>query len=682
MRIATDIGGTFTDLVCFEYDRDHRVNKINIVKAHTTPPNFEKGIIDAIEKAKLSPADFTFFAHGTTVVINAITERKGARTALITTKGFRDVLEIARCNRPDLFNFNFKKPEPFVPRYLRMEVNERMNYKGEVQEALDENQLKDLVAQLKKEDIAAIAICFLHAFKNPSHEQKAAELIKTWWPEIEVVAAHTISREWREYERTNTTVLSAYVKPITKKYLEELSARLQDRGLRKPPFIMQSNGGMTTKARAMDNPISIIESGPAGGILGCAALGRLIGEPNLIVLDIGGTTAKCSLIENYQVKVTTSYHIEKSRTNPGYPLQTPVIDIVEIGNGGGSIAWIDAGRKMHVGPKSAGSVPGPAAYGKGGQHVTTTDANLVLGRIHPDFFLGGEAKPDWRAIDAAFAPLQQELGLSKEEVARGVIRIANSNMVNALKLISINKGYDPREFVLVTIGGGGAMHAVALAAELQIKKVVIPAYAGVFSAVGMLMTDLRRDVIRTNVLVVKPENRALLTSLYLEMQREATTQFVTDGYATDVIQYEWFADLRYSNQEHVVKVKIATADFDETALKEILGIFHAAHQKQFSFQLENSVEIVNQHIVATVFVGDSRLPEEKVQGHAAGHGKSMVDFDAYGILETKVYKKDLLKARQRIIGPALIADHSTSTLLPPGYFLLKDKFGNLMITQF
>lgn len=682
MRVATDIGGTFTDLVCFEYDKDHLVKKINVVKAHTTPSNFEKGIMDAIRKAKLLPADFTFFAHGTTVVINAITERKGARTALITTKGFRDVLEIARCNRPDLFNFNFKKPEPFVPRYLRLEVNERMNYKGEVQEALDENNLKQVIQQLKKEDITAIAICFLHAFKNPLHEQTATELIKQWWPEIEVVAAHTISREWREYERTNTTVLSAYVKPVTKKYLDKLSDRLQEQGLEKPPFIMQSNGGMTTKARAQENPISIIESGPAGGILGCAALGRLIGEPNLIVLDIGGTTAKCSLIENYQVKVTTSYHIEKSRTNPGYPLLTPVIDIVEIGNGGGSIAWIDAGNKMHVGPKSAGSVPGPAAYGKGGRDATTTDANLVLGRIHPDFFLGGESRPDWKAIDVAFAPLQQALGLPKEEVARGVIRIANANMVNALKLISINKGYDPREFVLVTIGGGGAMHAVALAAELQISKVIIPAYAGVFSALGMLMTDLRRDVIRTNVLTLKPEHTALLKKMYLEIQQEAMDQFTADGYAKEIIQYEWFADLRYSNQEHVVKVQIEVADFDETALKDILEIFHEAHQKQFSFKLSNTVEIVNQHIVATVFVGDSRLPKEKGHLHTARYGKSRVDFDAYGILETSVYKKDLLKVGQRIVGPALVADHSTSTLLPPGYYLVKDKFGNLVITQF
>ncbi len=681
MRVATDIGGTFTDLVCFEYDGNNFVKKINVTKAHTTPPNFEKGIMDAIEKAKISPKDFTFFAHGTTVVINAITERKGARTALITTKGFRDVLEIARCNRPDLFNFNFKKPAPFVPRYLRMEVKERMTYKGEVQFVLDEVELKQIVGQLQNEKVDAIAVCFLHAYKNPLHEQKAAQLIKQWWPEVEVLASHTVSREWREYERTNTAVLSAYVKPATKKYLDNLSNQLAEKGLKKPPFIMQSNGGISTKESAKENPISIIESGPAGGILGCAALGKLINEPNLIVLDIGGTTAKCSLIENYQVKITTHYHIEHSKTNPGYPLQTPVIDIVEIGNGGGSIAWIDAGNKMHVGPQSAGSTPGPAAYGKGGINATTTDANLVLGRIHPDFFLGGEAKPDWKMVDAAFAPLQNKLQLTKEEVARGIIRIANSNMVNALKLISINKGYDPRDFVLVTIGGGGAMHAVELAAELQIRKVIIPAYAGVFSALGMLLTDLRRDIIRTNVSVLNNTNAPQLNILYRQMQEECTSQFAVDGYGKDVVQFEWFADLRYAGQEHVVKVKIGISNFGEDEIKKIITSFHASHKKQYSYELPNQIEIVNQHIVATVSVGDSSLPEEKIQESNAEYKESSIDFDIYGVHKAIVYKKELLPVGKKITGPALVAENATSALLPPGYDLVKDKFGNLIITQ-
>lgn len=681
MRVATDIGGTFTDLVAFEYNSNNAVKKINVSKVHTTSQNFEKGIIDAIEKAKISPEDFTFFAHGTTVVINAITERKGAKTALITTQGFRDVLEIARCNRPDLFNFNFKKPAPFVPRYLRMEVKERMNYKGEVQLVLDEGELKQIVLQLQNEKVDAIAVCFLHAYKNPLHEQKAYELINQWWPDVEVLASHTVSREWREYERTSTAALSAYVMPLTKRYLDKLSNQLADKGLKISPFIMQSNGGIATKESVKANPISVIESGPAGGILGCAALGKIINEPNLIVLDIGGTTAKCSLIENYQVKVTTIYHVEQCKKNPGYPLQTPVIDIVEIGNGGGSIAWIDAGNKMHVGPQSAGSTPGPAAYSKGGTNATTTDANLVLGRIHPDFFLGGEAKPDWKMVDAAFAPLQEKLNLTKHEVARGIIRIANSNMVNALKRISVNKGYDPRGFVLVTIGGGGAMHAVELAAELQIRKIVVPAYAGVFSALGMLLTDLRRDIIRTNVFVMNNTNAPLLNILYSDMQEECASEFAADGYDKDIVLFEWFADLRYAGQEHVVKVKIGVNNFGEDDLKKIITSFNTSHKKQYSYELPNQVEIVNQHIVATVSVGDYSLPEEKTEELNAEFKESIIDFDIHGVHKAIVYKKELLPVGKKITGPALVAENATSALLPPGYDLIKDKFGNLIITQ-
>jgi len=680
MRIATDIGGTFTDLVCFEYSDTNTLNNIKVTKVHTTPPHFEKGIFDAITKAEISPEAFTFFAHGTTVVINAITERKGAKTALITTKGFRDVLEIARCNRPDLFNFNFKKPVPFVPRYLRFEVSERINYKGDIQVELDEEGLKEIIQKLKEEQVEAVAICFLHAYKNPTNELKAAVYLKQFFPAIEVLISSAVSREWREYERTSTAVLSAYVKPNTNKYLDKLSDKLTMMGMKKSPFIMQSNGGIASINSVKENPISIIESGPAGGILGCASLGRLLNEPNLIVLDIGGTTAKCSLIENFQVKITTTYKIEHSKINPGYPLQTPVIDIVEIGNGGGSIVWIDAGNKMHVGPKSAGSTPGPAAYGKGGTNATTTDANLVLGRIHSDFFLGGEAKPDWEMIDKAFAPLQEKLQLNKQEVARGIIRIANSNMVNALKLISINKGYDPRDFVLVTIGGGGSMHAVELAEELQIKKVIVPVYAGVFSALGMLLTDLRRDVIRTNVQQLIIANSASLNLIYAEMQQGCTDQFVVDGYQKEAVLFEWFADLRYAGQEHVVKVKIDISSFNESDLLKISTAFHAAYKKQFSYQLPNTIEIVNQHMVATILVGESNLPQQQVKKGNDEHGQSFIDFDLKGVHETTIYKKEFIAVDKKIKGPALIAENATSTLLPPGYDLIKDKFGNLIIT--
>jgi len=464
MRVATDIGGTFTDLVFFEYNKKrNRVDNIIVSKTSTTPDNFEKGITNAIELANIDLATINFFAHGTTVVINAITERKGAVTGLITTKGFRDVLEIARGTRPDLYNLNFKKEEPFVERHLRQELSERINHKGEVLTELDLSQLPKILKYFKKQGVSTIAICFLHAYINPAHEIAVSEAINAYNSDFEVVTSHTVSRLWREYERTSSTVLSAYVKPIAKTYLNNLEKNLNRLGYNKNLYIMQSNGGITTVNDIKTNPITMIESGPASGVLGGAMLGEIIGKKNIIVLDIGGTTAKCSLIEDGQPKISTEYYIEKTSKDAGYPILTPVIDIVEIGNGGGSIAWIDDGGKMRVGPQSAAASPGPAAYGMGGKNMTTTDANVLCNRIHGDYFMGGIKKPNIKSINQACAPLAKKLKMSKIKIARGIIRVANSNMVNALKRISVNKGYDPRDFDLVVIGGGGPMHGAYLA---------------------------------------------------------------------------------------------------------------------------------------------------------------------------------------------------------------------------
>lgn len=681
MRIATDIGGTFTDLVGFGYSDEGEINEIIVSKVPTTPPNFEKGILNGIKRAKLSPKDFAYFAHGTTVVINAITERKGAKTGLITTEGFRDVLEIARCNRPDLFNFNFKKPKAFVPRFLRRGVEERVNYKGEIEKHLNIEQLKEIINLFKKEKVEAVAICFLHSYRNPENEEKAKELIHKWWPEIEITTSSSVSREWREYERSNTAVLSAYVKPVTKTYINKLSEELSDKGLRFSPFIMQSNGGIATKESVKENPISIIESGPAGGILGSASLGRLLKIPNLLVLDIGGTTAKCSLIENYEVKIKTDYYIERDKRNPGYPLQTPVIDIVEIGNGGGSIAWIDQGGKMHVGPQSAGSVPGPASYGKGGGNPTTTDANLVLGRIHPDFFLGGEKKPDLKSLNNAFKKLEGKLNLDKDEIARGIVKIANSNMINALRLISVNKGYDPRDFVLVAIGGGGPMHAVELAEELQIKKIIIPPHAGVFSAVGMLLSDLRKDLIRTNVFKLESKNSSILNTVFSEMRARIINEFEEDNFAKEDIKFEIYADLRYAGQEHVVKVRLNSLLFGENEIDRIMKDFNKEHEKLYTYSLDNPVELVNEHVVGFIPMSSSGIPKVVPQKGNFEYDEVEIDFDEEGIHSAKVYLRKNLPIGMVINGPALIAESATSTLLPPGFSLTKDVYDNLIINK-
>lgn len=381
MRVATDIGGTFTDLVYVD-DQGY----VGIAKSNTTPPNFEKGVLDVIDKAGVKTEQLSMFIHGTTVIINTLTERKGAKMGLITTKGFRDILEIARGNRPDLFNVRYKKPVPFVERHLRLEVDERLNYKGEVLSTLKREEIEACVNYFKKEGVEAIAVSYLHSYVNSSHEQETVKIIKELWPEVFVTASNEITKEWREYERTNTAVLNAYVQPTATTYIDKLDKELRAQIEIDQRYIMQSNGGTTKFNNAKEAPINMVESGPVAGIFGAAVLGELIGEKNIIAFDIGGTTAKCSLIEDGEVKVSTDYYIEKDSRHAGYPIKAPVVDIVEIGNGGGSIAWIDNAGSLKVGPQSAGAYPGPVAYGLGGTEPTTTDANLLTGRLSPKNF--------------------------------------------------------------------------------------------------------------------------------------------------------------------------------------------------------------------------------------------------------------------------------------------------------
>lgn len=579
IRVATDVGGTFTDLVAFVNDGEGNTRVIT-AKSDTTPPNFEQGVLNVLDKAGLEPSSVDFLAHGTTVVINALTERKGVKVGLITTEGFRDTLEIARGNRPDFFNLHYQKPKPFVPRYLRRELPERMSYRGEVMRPLDLSPLSAILDDFRADGVEAIAISFLHSYANPAHEQAVLEEVKKLWPEVSVVASHQITREWREYERTNTAVLSAYVQPIAERYLTRLADGLKEKGFSKAPYIMQSNCGVESLDVARQIPITMVESGPASGFWGAAELGRLIGEPNVLALDIGGTTAKCSLIENGQVKIMTDYWIERDRTSAGYPIMVPVVDLVEIGNGGGSIAWVDDFGKLHVGPQSAGSTPGPAAYGRGGTNATTTDANLWLGRINRDYFCGGEVVADMEAVRKAIRALGEKLGIDDDEVARGIIRIANNNMVNALKLVSLNRGHDPRDFTLIAFGGGGAMHAVALAAELGVKKVVVPAAASVFSAWGMMMSDLRRDYFVTRLADLRPGAAAGIEAVFAETEARARDQFRREGIEPEKVKFLRYGKFRYQNQEHTTEVLLDGGAITDERLADIEKAFHETYERE------------------------------------------------------------------------------------------------------
>lgn len=679
-RIATDVGGTFTDLVYFETDRATGRQTVRTEKSDTTPPNFEQGVLNVIKKAGLSVAEADFFAHGTTVVINALTERKGAKVGLITTEGFRDILEIARGNRPDFFNLSYEKPTPFVERYLRQVVPGRMNYSGEEVAPLDLSGLPAILDAFRADGVQAVAICLIHAYANPAHEKAVQAEIARLWPEVATVASHQITREWREYERTSTTVLSAYVQPTAQRYLERLEAGLQQEGYEGRLYIMQSNCGVDSLASTKAIPITMVESGPASGFWGAAELGRIIGEPNVLALDIGGTTAKCSLIQNGQVTIKTDYWIERDRRSAGYPIMVPVVDLVEIGNGGGSIAWVDDFSKLHVGPQSAGAMPGPAAYGRGGTNTTTTDANLVLGRINRDYFCGGSVIADMASVDRALGALADKLGVSQQEAARGIVRIANANMVNALKLVSLNRGHDPRDFTLVVFGGGGAMHGVALGQELGVKKVVVPRGAPVFSAWGMMMSDLRRDYFVTRLM--DGTDRSGLQALVSEIAGHATEQFGKEEVAPDAVKIQPLVKMRYRNQEHSVEVPLRTDLLDGASMAILIEDFHAIYEREYTYRLDVAVEIVGIHVIASAEVGKLEMVAQQRTGarlEDAIKGSREVDYATEGVCEATIYNAELLEPGMSFTGPAIIEDPGTTIVIHPGNRVEIDDFGNTQI---
>src|SRR5699024_5517668 len=590
MRVATDIGGTFTDLVHV----DHQ-GEFGVAKDHTTPKKYEKGVMNVIQKSKIPHEEIDMFIHGSTVVINTLTERKGAKVGLITTEGIRDVIEIARGNRPDLYNFKYQKPKPFVERHLRYEVKERMNYKGEVITDLNEIDLKEAINYFKQEKVEAVAIIFLHSYKNAKHEKLAKKIVQSHLPNIHVTVSSDVTKEWREYERTNTTVLNSYVKPIANQYINQLSQELTKENIHGTKYIMQSNGGATTFEHAKEDPIQMVESGPVAGIYGAQILGNLINEPNIIAFDVGGTTAKCSLIYQGEVKITTDYFIEKSDVNAGYPIKAPVVDIVEIGNGGGSIAKIDELGSLQVGPESAGSHPGPIAYGLGGKAPTTTDAHLVTGRLSAKNF---DYEVDMERVNQVTdEKIASPFHVSTEEGALGIIQIANSNMLNALRLISVRKGFDPADFVLVAFGGGGPMHAASIGQELGVKKVIIPVSSAVFSAWGMLQTDLRRDYIETLLASMHTLDIEQINQKWEEIEKRGMKEFIEEGMETEHIIFARYLDMRYKGQEHTVKVSSPNGNWTKETLKEIENSFHELHEQTYTFKLPDTpTEIVSFHL--------------------------------------------------------------------------------------
>lgn len=679
IRLATDVGGTFTDLVGY----DERSGRLFTAKNLTTSGDQSGGVIDTIESAAgegMRAGDVTFLAHGGTTVINAITERRGVRTALVTTDGFRDVLEIGRGNRPDLYNLRTRSPEPFVPRHLRFEVPERMDASGEVVVPLDLAALDGIAETCRAEGVEAVAILFLHSYLNPSHEKLAAERLRELLPEMTVCASHEISREWREYERSSTVVLNAYVQPILRRYFTRLESALQERQITCPYYAMLSNGGISTFDQAMESPLTMVEAGPSGGVAGAVRIGAALGHNDVLYLDVGGTTAKCSLITDGHATLKTTYKLEHTRTRPGYPLQLPVVDIVEIGAGGGSIASIDARGALQVGPRSAGSDPGPASYGRGGTEPTVTDALLTVGVFDPAAFADGAFPLDGDLAREAIRPIATRLDLGIEDAALAIVEVAHANMINALKLITVQRGHDPRDAAFLVSGGAGPALATGLSRDLNTQCVVIPLHPGIFSAWGMLAAEPRVDFRKTWYADLSADTLTEVERIFGGLQDEALTHF---GRGSDArIRKVHALEARYAGQEHGVMAGFEPGD----GLEDFARRFHAAHEKAYTFRLDGTpIEITGLHLEAHLEGTTIDLSEISPSGRGldvSRTGSRRVFFgDGLGWIECPVHDRMRLPLDMDLPGPLIVEEATATTIVQRGQTLRMGRDGCLVIRE-
>jgi len=673
--VAVDIGGTFTDLVAYDHD-SHRVV---YTKSPTTYGNFVDGILDCFGKVKLDPASAALVNHGTTLVINSLIQRKGAKAALVTTKGFRDVLEIARGNRPDPFDLHYRRDEPLIPRPLRFEVVERIDSQGGIVTPLDTAALAALAETMKTHGIEAVAIFFMNSYANPVHEEQAAAALRAALPGVYVTCSTEITREWYEYERTSTVAANAYVGPQVTTYIRHLESDLAARGFSGSLYMMGSNGGLLSVERTCRQPVGLVESGPIGGCIGAGAYAEALGLRNVIAFDMGGTTAKCALVEDGRFSVDSIYYA--GGYVKGFPIKSSVIDIVEVGSGGGSIAWLDPQSRLSVGPQSAGSTPGPACYGNGGTEPTVTDANLVLGRLNPGRFLGGEMSLDVAAARRAVQRIGEPLGYAGEDglirMADGIIALATVIMAGAIKTISVEHGLDPREFVLFCYGGGGPLHASALARELSIPTVIIPPEPGNFSAVGMLLADARLDVSKTFTGRLNDDTVASLKGAFADMEEEARRLLVRDFGSSEVL-FERYGEMRYVGQRHNIKVPLPdTAD---------PAVIRTSFDRDYKRRYGHADARANAEFQALHLSAFSRLrrPELKFLPRAGGNmaapQRRAVCFGKAGMLDAAVFDRPSLAPGFKGEGPALIEEYGSTTLIWPGDRVAVGELGELRIS--
>ncbi|MEP7243980.1 MAG: hydantoinase/oxoprolinase family protein [Gammaproteobacteria bacterium] len=684
LRIAADVGGTFTDIACLSSD-----GELTTCKLPSTPHDYAQAIIAGIEiltrDRQAEAADATVL-HASTVATNAILEGKGALTALVTTEGFRDVLELRRIRVPRLYDPLYEKPQPLVPRRRRYEITERLGPKGEVITPLDEAQVHALADVLVQSAVEAVAISFLHSYANPAHEQAVAEILRAELPHAFISISSEVLPEIREYERTSTTVVNAYVGPVMAKYLSSLREQLSSRGLRGPLLMMQSSGGTMDVKQVIARPATVVESGPAAGVIGAARIGARAGYAHLITFDMGGTTAKASLVEDGAVVSTDEYEVgggislsSRLAKGGGYALKLPVIDVSEVGAGGGSIVQVDAGGGLKVGPESAGAVPGPACYAKGGTQPTVTDASVVLGYLNPQSLAGGTVPIDSGLARGVLQELSTRLGKDVFEVAHGIHRLANATMMRAVKAVSTYRGRDPRDFTLFAFGGNGGVHAAALAEELQMQRVIVPPAAGVFSAVGLLCAD--HESVRSVAFLrsLDADSVAEIGKHCRVLERQALEELGV----RDSVSVRWRAELRYAGQGFELPVELRPGAADAQEVAEIRGRFEREYQRTYGHALENRpIDFVALRVFATV---PPQGPSSNFRMGRVRHRAPVAPWrDAYfgkqhGLLSTAVIERRDLTSTPRT-GPLIIEEYEGTTVVPPEAHAALDAHDNIVIT--
>ena len=691
-RLAIDIGGTFTDATLI----DEESGAVSIAKVLSTPADPSLGFMAAAERilaeSGVAAADVHFVVHATTVATNAIIEGTIARGGFVTTEGFRDLLEIQRQTRPSLYDTRFEKTQPLVPRDRAFGVRERLGPGGEVLTPLDESSVRDVAASLRRADVESVAVCLLHAYVDPAHERRVGEILAEELPGVPISLSSDVAPEFREYLRASTTVINAAIRPVVARYLENIERRLAAAGVSAELLVMQSSGGVFGAAAAAQKPVFMVESGPAAGVIASANLGSAIGSDDVISFDMGGTTAKVGLIQGGNPSVTKDYSVGSHASAgvgglslSGYPVRTPVIDLVEIGAGGGSIAWVDSGGMLRVGPRSAGADPGPVCYRQGGTEPTVTDANVVLGRLNPAYFLGGEIALDVEGARGAIAERCAEpLGLDVVEAASGIVEIANAAMVNALHLISVQRGYDPRDFVLVGFGGAGPVHANAIQRDCEVPTLVIPQAPGIFSATGLLGTDLKRDSSVTLLRPLEDIDVEEIERAFADLEETGAAELAREGLPRERIAFVRQVDMRYVGQSFELTIPLADGGFDAAQSGALRERFHAEHDRVYGFSAPSEpVELVSLRLTTVGRIEKPPLRRlERSEATPAPKERREVFFaEAGGFVECPIHDRYALGAGASLTGPAVVEELDSTVVVHPGFGARIDDVGNLVIRR-